>query len=135
MTCEHYRPDGAGGVNCQSRKINCSFGVCFRCPLNTARGLWPTKGADGKFLSSGIVPAAKTPPPVIEAIPRDEWPLRVKAFALLRTDADAGVGDTAQRIAGKFGGEWLKAKYKELMGENCGCENRQARMNRKYPYS
>ncbi len=52
---------------------------------------------------------------------------------MLRNNADKGVGDTAQRIAAKLGGERYKRLTKRL-GMPCGCSERQDEWNRLYPY-
>lgn len=85
--------------------------------------------------SSGPLSSVPSPAtPSIVPLPRDQWPLVVKAMAIFRKETDKGVGDTLQRWAAKLGGEVFKEKYQEYMGEDCGCGNRQERMNLRYPY-
>lgn len=67
----------------------------------------------------------------VEPAKRSYW---VKLVAILRTDADAGVGDTVQRIAAKFGGERFKT-FAQKIGIPCGCTERQAEWNERYPYT
>ena len=62
-----------------------------------------------------------------------QWPRWAITLKRLRTDADKGVGDTAQRIAAKFGGERYKRLTKRL-DMPCGCSERQDEWNRLYPY-
>jgi len=57
----------------------------------------------------------------------------VRYVKLLRKPEDAGVGDTIQRIAAKFGGERFK-RWAARLGIPCGCSTRQADWNRMYPY-
>lgn len=70
----------------------------------------------------------KTEP--LKAVEPPKW---VKILKRLRKPADKGVGDTAQRIAAKFGGERYKALSKRL-GMPCGCTSRQSEWNKLYPY-
>ncbi len=67
------------------------------------------------------------------AIPKDEWPLAVKAVAMLARPEDRGVGDIVERMANLAGGKALAQWYKELTGSDCGCANRKDRLNRMYP--
>ena len=57
----------------------------------------------------------------------------VRMVKLLRKPQDAGIGDTIQRIAAKFGGERFKA-FAEKIGIPCGCADRQNEWNSKWPY-
>lgn len=68
------------------------------------------------------------------AIPRSEWPRAVCILEWFRRKGDNGVGDTLARILGVAGGEAWKKAYKRIMGEDCGCADRQAKLNGKYPY-
>lgn len=73
-----------------------------------------------------------TPP--TQPLSYDEWPAWAKAISLYRKPEDIGVGDTAQRIAARLGGEefkWLSLK----LGIPCGCTERQIEWNEKYPYA
>lgn len=60
-----------------------------------------------------------------------KWATLVAAF---RNAEDTGVGDTVQRYAAMLGGEAFKAWSKKL-GMPCGCTQRQAEWNAKYPYT
>lgn len=62
-----------------------------------------------------------------------KWPAWAIALSKLRTDADAGVGDTFERHAAMVGGRVFKKLSKQL-GLPCGCDARQADWNRLYPY-
>lgn len=48
---------------------------------------------------------------------------------------DRGVGDTIARVIGPMGGDAFKRWYKRITGEDCGCGDRQAWLNQRYPYS
>ena len=69
----------------------------------------------------------------MEAIPYDDWPLWAKAIAALKTDADAGVGDTFDRLSASMGGGVFK-KWSQAAGIPCGCSARKASWNQLYPY-
>jgi len=60
-------------------------------------------------------------------------PLWVRALRWLRTQDDRGAGDTAQRIAAKFGGERFK-RFSKKVGLPCACANRQDKWNARWPY-
>jgi hypothetical protein len=66
------------------------------------------------------------------AVPREKWPLAVKAIARLAMDQDAGIGDTIHRLMGS-GGEIFERMFKQIAGRDCGCQNRRAILNRMYP--
>jgi hypothetical protein len=60
-------------------------------------------------------------------------PRIVRFIESKRIESDRGVGDTLERLLASVGGR----KYKRLMswlGASCGCEDRQAWLNKKYPY-
>lgn len=57
----------------------------------------------------------------------------VAALSRLRKPEDEGVGDTAQRLAAKFGGERYK-RFMKRIGAPCACEKRQAEWNQLYRY-
>jgi hypothetical protein len=62
------------------------------------------------------------------------WPFPARVIRRLRTDADKGVGDTLTRLIAGVGGEAYKALMASL-GRPCGCKQRQAYLNGKYPYT
>ena len=84
-----------------------------------------------EFRPTNSLPVRCTCPVV--AVPVSAWPRWALTLKRLRTANDTGVGDTAQRIAAKFGGERYKRLTKRL-GMPCGCSERQAEWNRLYPY-
>jgi len=63
-----------------------------------------------------------------------EWPAWAKAIARLKAHPDVGVGDTIARVIGPVGGDAYKVWFKRLFGKSCGCHERQADLNRSYPY-
>ena len=60
------------------------------------------------------------------------WPYWAKLIASQRIDEDRGVGDTFARLAAAVGGEQWKRLAKKAGG--CGCADRQAAWNRRWPY-
>ncbi len=65
---------------------------------------------------------------------QSRWPLRMCSIARLRQPEDRGPGDTLARVTEKRGGALFKRVFKAVTGKDCGCTDRQARMNRDYPY-
>ena len=61
------------------------------------------------------------------------WPAWALSLKRLRKNGETGVGDTAQRVASWFGGEYFKAFSKKI-GMPCECTNRQNNWNKQYPY-
>lgn len=51
----------------------------------------------------------------------------------LKKPQDKGLGDTIARIFAKFGGNKFKWVAKKL-GLNCGCDDRQEYLNKRFPY-
>jgi hypothetical protein len=67
--------------------------------------------------------------PSPQPVPRGEWPLRVRALALLSTAEDRGIGDTAKRVLSHLGADAMAKLYRDATGRDCGCADRQARLN------
>ena len=63
-----------------------------------------------------------------------EWPAWADLLAVVRRDADSGVGDTIARIIGPVCGGAFKKWYRAVFGRSCGCAGRQESFNRRYPY-
>jgi len=68
------------------------------------------------------------------AIPEAQWPFLVKWIAQRRQPGEIGVGDTVHRLFSQFGGNTLSEAYERLAGRPCGCKDRQAWLNQRYPY-
>jgi hypothetical protein len=66
-------------------------------------------------------------------IPSTEWPLTIKALALLARAADQRIGDVIARAHRAGGWDAYKASYHEKFGQSCGCSERQTDLNAKYP--
>lgn len=73
------------------------------------------------------------PVPTVAA-PQSSWPLLARLAARFRSDSDKGLGDTVARNLHRFGAESLASLYKKITGADCGCADRQAALNRLYPY-
>jgi hypothetical protein len=93
----------------------------------------PPPGWECPFGVPWDVQGETTPRPQIQPLPRAEWPRLARWLARLATPADAGLGDVFQRWAAKLGGERYKRTYRALMGEECGCADRQRRLNERFP--
>lgn len=69
----------------------------------------------------------------INPLPPEQWPLLIKTAAFFKSSKDKGVGDTVARTIGPVGGDAFKA-WAKAVGFECGCADRQAALNRTYPY-
>jgi hypothetical protein len=67
-------------------------------------------------------------------VPRDKWPRAVRLLARFAKEPDHGIGDTIARLTGSAGGELFKKWYKKIMNSDCGCSDRQKRLNSLYSY-
>jgi hypothetical protein len=76
-------------------------------------------------------PASPSAPPA--AVPAEQWPWHVRAIAALRQSGEAGIGDTIHNQL-KLGGKPVIALALKMLGINCGCSDRQAWLNARYPY-
>lgn len=74
----------------------------------------------------------RVPPPPVEPVPYDDWPKWARLISAMKTDEDVGLGATVKRMLGTAGAAF-KATMK-LLGAPCGCANREAEWNAKYPY-
>jgi hypothetical protein len=74
---------------------------------------------------------AETAPQQTEA----DWPFLVRQAAKFKRDGDRGLGDTVARNLHKLGASAMQKVYKAAFGKDCGCGDRQERLNTKYPYS
>ena len=81
-------------------------------------------------VSTGTVIVAAPKPP----LPFEKWPTWAKAVSLLRTSADAGVGDTVRRTIGDANSDTFQKWYKKLFGKSCGCKRRHREWNQHYRY-
>jgi hypothetical protein len=55
------------------------------------------------------------------------------AIAKLKSDQDKGVGDTVERLLGKFGKSYQTALI--AVGVPCGCDRRRTDWNARYPFT
>lgn len=71
------------------------------------------------------------------SLPYEQWPEWAKALALLKTDEDKGVGDTAHRLLHlKMAKPLTNLALTTLMTfkKKCGCSERRAEWNLKFKY-
>lgn len=61
-----------------------------------------------------------------------DWPLPARKLWRLRIDTDVGIGDTIHRLLGRPG-SWFELAIKSL-GIQCGCQDRRAWLNQRFPY-
>jgi hypothetical protein len=64
---------------------------------------------------------------------KDKLPRLVRLVAVYRIPSDIGAGDTLERLLAKAGGRKFK-HLMLLMRLPCGCDDRQAWLNKKWPY-
>lgn len=67
-------------------------------------------------------------------VPREKWPAWAKVLALARANTDAGIGDTVVTVIGKSSSDAFKRWFETRFGKSCGCCERQAWLNRRFPY-
>lgn len=125
--CSFSTPDGSGGFNCSHpmHVRNGSRGVCRACRENDGQK-WPD-------MLTPLPVVIRTPVVPPAPLPHAQWPLAVKALAVMQAEGDKGVGDTVKRCLGDAG-EAFQAAYKAVAGVPCGCVNRRAWMNARFPY-
>jgi hypothetical protein len=128
--------------------------ICSRCKYLADESLWtgdppclldPAKPVPISVHVRNGCPAghhkdAKPPPrlePLPEPLPRHQWPRSVRILAVLRIDADAGFGDTLHRQLSIRGVDWAGKMMRWLKRHaiDCGCSQRQAWLNARFPYS
>lgn len=113
------------------------FGAVRGDLLWIENAVWATllRGETPPELPSGeSAPLPPLPPPP-DPVPREKWPLACRGVAKRAIAADKGVGDTLERLAGKVGGRKFKRIFKRITGLGCGCDDRQAWLNARYPYA
>jgi len=57
----------------------------------------------------------------------------IRALALPARANDQGIGDLIARLIGPVGGDAYKTWFLAAFGQSCGCSERQADLNAKYP--
>lgn len=80
----------------------------------------------GRF--DGVQHQPFTPKPVAE------WPLSARIIAKLRGPEDKGLGDTLARNLSYIGADSMASAYEWLTGHDCGCGDRQGKLNRMFSY-
>ena len=74
------------------------------------------------------------PPKRREPLPVEQWPWFARAITQLASVEDKGLGDTIHRHLARFGADAVTKVYRRLVGKDCGCKDRQERLNRLFPY-
>lgn len=62
------------------------------------------------------------------------WPRLARLVAALRKPGETGVGDTLARVFRLIGAKSMAHAYTLLTGEDCGCSQRQRKLNERWPY-
>lgn len=92
-------------------------------------------GTVAKAVATAAIGVAKqSPRKPTEPLSFDSWPLWAKDLAKDRQPADKGVGDTLVHIIGDSRSEAFRKRFEDLVGSSCGCADRQAWLNQKFPY-
>jgi hypothetical protein len=73
-------------------------------------------------------------PALTLAIPYAQRPLWARAVAIYRHEGDTGLGDTVKHLIGDERSERFKRWFERKFGKSCGCSDRQAWLNRRFPY-
>jgi hypothetical protein len=84
--------------------------------------------------AAGILPAETLVPRPSPLAP-SEWPIWAAALSFFKSEKDRGVGDTVERIIGKNCSKAYKTWYQSTFGKPCGCTDRKAKFNSRFPYS
>lgn len=77
-----------------------------------------------------VIPLRRETP----ALPFHQWPAWAKETATSRQAADKGIGDTLVHLIGDSRSEAFQKRFEELIGRACGCAERQAWLNARFPY-
>lgn len=64
---------------------------------------------------------------------KETWPWIVRTVYARRIDGERGIGDTVERLFAYMGGRQFKA-FMKANKTPCGCSDRQAWLNARYPY-
>ena len=112
-----------------------SHGTCVRCVLNTDRPYHEKMVAVMLEISAKRNPQrVQQPKPGfgVMPIPYDDWGVFLRGLSRNRKPGESGLGDTIHRLIPKS--DELIAKLKSW-GIDCGCANRRAWLNARYPYA
>lgn len=131
--------DGACGVD---RAPIRAHALALYCPHPDEPQFGTGAAPDGwdalvKRTTPPLLPARvpPTPRPPVQPVPREQWPRAVRWIAeRRRRPTDIGVGDTVGGMIGDVRSERFKRAFLWLTGYDCGCADRQARLNVMYPY-
>jgi hypothetical protein len=82
-------------------------------------------------VANHVIPISTQPAvsPTVSAV----WPIALRGLRLFAKPGDRGAGDIIARVLGPIGGNVFKKWWKKATGRNCGCNSRQAKLNRRYP--
>ena len=72
------------------------------------------------------------------SIPLSEWPAYLRELSAQKTAGEKGLGDTVERVIGKFGSDAFRTWYAEKAGvfkSQCRCTKWKPIWNARYPYA
>jgi len=83
------------------------------------------------------------PPPVplntehlkLETPSTSSWPIPIRWLRARREPGEQGAGDTLERYIAIAGGSQAAALWTRFTGIKCGCADRKAWLNQRYPYA
>jgi hypothetical protein len=78
--------------------------------------------------------AAQMRPTATPALQPDRWPQWAKELARSRQPQDRGIGDTVVHEIGDTASAAFQEWFKKTFDQSCGCADRQAWLNRHFPY-
>jgi len=92
-------------------------------------------GRDGCYLCSLFRDNPDYAALLREPAPVSSWPRPARWLYRLRTPSETGVGDTLARLFSRLGAGRVERLYRSIVGGQCGCADRQAYLNERYPYA
>ena len=135
------RPRVPAGVAAIRREICTAAGCphqlnyddpCEACPEGHFGRHESTHCGDTKAPAPRPPQTARPAAPAQDRRDRSKWPFLARVVSSWAEEEDTGVGDIIARKLGAGGGAF-KRFYKALTGHECGCGNRQARLNEIFP--
>lgn len=94
----------------------------------------PRSARPGRAAGEGMV---RVQPPASRVTPLapEKWPLWANVIRKFARKGDTGLGDTVVHLIGDARSERFKKWFARKFGRSCGCTERQAWLNRHYPYA
>ena len=134
MACKYAVNEGNSFSECSAKVFpgKVSFGTCMRCEKCTDPEYYEIRVKKVRSNVWSPPPAGTVIPSVpVQPVPYDKWPIGAKTMALARNKQDKGVGDTIHRLIPKAD-ELIT--FLKRWNIDCGCSNRRASLNARFPY-